>query len=129
MIGIFGGAGQRALEGRLAELIANQDVLAQEVANLDTPGYQAQGAGAFAAQLQSQLTAQMGGTPVAGGAAPLVAAGGGSGLGAQTPDGNGVNYDVTMVELGKANLDYQAVSRQLQLTFTNLSIAVDKGGA
>ena len=130
MTGIFGGSGQRALEGRLAELIANQDVIAQEVANLDTPGYQARGAGVFAAQLQAQLTAAMGGTAVPGGAAgatPL--AGGQSGLGALTPDGNGVGYDAAMVNLGKSNLDYQAVARQLQLTFSNLSIAIDKGGA
>jgi flagellar basal-body rod protein FlgB len=129
MTGIFGSAGQRALEGRLAALITNQDVLAQEVSNLDTPGYQAQGAGAFAAQLQAQLTSDMGGTPVAGTVPTLLSSPSPSGLGALTPDGNGVNYDTVMVNLGKNNLDYQAVSRQLQLTFSNLSIAIDKGGA
>lgn len=130
MTGIFGSSGQRALEGRLAELIANQDVIAQEVANLDTPGFQGQGAGTFAAQLQAQLTAEMGGAAVPGGAAASLAVPSGQGgLGAITPDGNGVGYDATMVNLGKSNLDYQAVARQLQLTFSNISIAIDKGGA
>ncbi len=134
MTGIFGSSGQRALEGRLAQLIAQQDVVAQQVANVNTPGFQAQGAQAFATQLQAQLTAQLGGTPVpasgsAPGPTPAPALLSSSTLGAITPDGNGVGFDATMVNLAKTDLNYQAVTRQLQLNFTNVSIAIDRGGA
>ena len=61
-------------------------------------------------------------------AAPaLVPAGGGSGV--VTPDGNGMDLDALMAQLGKSDLDYQAVSRQLQLTYQNLQDAIDSGGA
>jgi flagellar basal-body rod protein FlgB len=134
MTGIFGSSGQRALEGRLAQLIAQQDVVAQQVANVNTPGYQAQGAQAFATQLQAQLTAQLGGTAVPApgsvpGQTPAPALLSSSTLGAITPDGNGVGFDATMVNLAKTDLNYQAVTRQLQLNFTNVSIAIDRGGA
>lgn len=140
---MFGSSGQRALEGRLAQLIAGRSVLADEIANLDTPGYQAQGASSFAGQLQAALDQQLGGAPpqpasgavpavavpLAAGTSPLIPLSAGSGTGALTPDGNGMNLDALMAQLGQTDLDYQAVARQLQLTYTNLSEAIDKGGA
>gem|GEM_PF-2074383 len=150
--GMFGSPGQKELMGRLAQIIAGRSVLADEIANLDTPGYRAQGASAFEAQMQAAVTAQLGGTTPAGaqnGLVPAVPAAllplvsgattGGAilplsamasgGSGVLTPDGNGMSLDALMAQLGQTDLDYQAVSRQLQLTYTNLSEAIDKGGA
>ncbi len=148
--GIFSSPGQRALEGRLAQLIAGRTVLSDELANLDTPGFRAQGASAFAAALSARLQAEMGGaTPVAHSASgvvpaagPLLLAGGGgaaglpaplgaagSATGVVTPNGNGMDFEALMVHLAQNGLDYQAVSRQLQLAYTNVREAIDAGGA
>lgn len=148
--GLFNSPGQRALEGRLATLIAGRSVLADEIANLDTPGYRAQDAGAFASSLAASLGAQLGATPgpagtvapvapvapatstpQGAGAAPLALTGAapGAGTGVVTPNGNGMDLDALMAGLGKTDLDYQAVSRQLQLTYQNLRDAIDVGGA
>ncbi len=141
--------------GRLAQLIAGRSVLADEIANLDTPGYQGQGSAAFAAQLRVALDRRLGGTPstgtppgvvapVSATPVPLVAgmSAGGSPVpfpplsaslagnsGTLTPDGNGMSLDALMAQFAQTDLDYQAVTRQLQLTYTNLSEAIDKGGA
>ncbi len=143
--GMFNSPGQRALEGRLAELIAGRSVLAQQVANIDTPGYSGQNLSSFASTMAQAVSAQLGGTlPGTGAAAPVVplvpAAGGqgaspgqtvalasGGGSGAITPDGNGMDFDALMANLAKTDLDYQAVSRQLQLTYTRLGDAIDFG--
>ncbi len=148
--GIFGSPGQRALEGRLAQVIAGRTVLSDQLANLDTPGFRAQGAAAFAATLAARLQAQMGGTapepPSASGvvptAGPMLLAGGGgattvpapvgvtgSATGVVTPNGNGMDFEALMAHLAQNGLDYQAVSRQLQLAYTNLREAIDAGGA
>jgi flagellar basal body rod protein FlgB len=157
--GMFGSAGQRALEGRLAALIASRDALAQDVANIDTPGYQGGTTSAFASDLQAAITTQLGGTspdqnaggpglvaavpaaaipgvagtasgltPLAAGSAlpvPATGAAAGGQSGVVTPDGNGMDFNALMVQLAKTDLDYQAVSRQLQLTYQNLSTAID----
>lgn len=142
LAGMFGSPGQRALEGRLAELVAGRTVLAAEVANVETPGYRAQGAAAFAGRLAAALSAQMGGVapgvgvgaqgalaPVplvaqAGGGPliPLVA--GGQGGGVVTPNGNGVGLDGVMAQVAKNDLGEQAVTRQLQLIYQNLQDAI-----
>lgn len=148
---MFGSPGQRALEDRLAALIAGRSVLADQVANLDTPGYRAQDASGFATQLAATVRAQLGDpsqsdgsmapiapVPIASVAdtspatpsadlLPLTAVSGATGV--VTPDGNGVDLDTVMANLGKTDLDYQAVSRQLQLTYQNLHDAIDSGGA
>ncbi len=144
LAGMFGSAGQRALEGRLAELVAGRTVLAAEVANVETPGYRAQGATAFAGRLAAALTAQMGGVAPGAGAAtgaqgalapvPLVAQAGGGALiplvaegqggGVVTPNGNGVGLDGVMAQVAKNDLGEQAVTRQLQLIYQNLQDAI-----
>lgn len=161
--GLFGGSGQVALQSRLASLIAQRAVLADAIANADTPGYQAVQAQAFAPLLQQAVRRALGvggaggGTAVPGPTPPLLpspptgpgltpaavlplaaaappAAGtvGAVGLsppGRVTPDGNGVSLTAAMVALARNDLGYQAVLRQLQLTYRNLSIAIDAGGA
>ena len=133
--GMFASPGQRALEGRLAALVAGQSVLAQEVANMNTPGYAGQDVASFQASLQAALTQQLGGSaPGRGGIVPAVPAVGGSApllLAAtsssplQTPDGNGTNFNAMMVSVAENDLQYQAVSHQLQLGYQNLSEAID----
>lgn len=139
--GMFGSAGQRALEGRLAEVIAGRTVLSQQIANVDTPGYAGGDVPSFQATLASAVAAQLGGQlpGTAGGTVPLVAAAGGAapalvslssssgGGGTLTPDGNGMDFDALMVNLAKTDLDYQSTTRQLQLTYTNLTTAIDLG--
>ena len=178
--GMFSTPGQLALEGRLAGLIAQRTVLADAVANVDTPGYQPAAAAAFAPALQAAIAAQLGvpqqvarataalapnglavgtvGATIAPTPVGLLsatgAAGGTSGTlaslaassptgppagtvlpvsvpapGAVTPDGNGVGLDATMAALATNDLGYQAVLRQLQLTYQNISAAIDVGGA
>lgn len=142
---MFSSPGQQQLMGRLANLIAGRSVLASDIANLDTPGYQGQGNASFQASLAATLTRQLGGTapaPASGGvvsavpAVPLASTGSGTpqpatgaGGGVLTPDGNGMSLDALMAQLAQNDLNYQAVSRQVQLTYTNLSEAIDKGGA
>jgi flagellar basal body rod protein FlgB len=172
MGGLFSTPGQLALEARLAALIAQRAVLADAVANVDTPGYQPAAQSGFAPALEAAVAAQLGlgagtlqtgqgGGPAAPAAAAPSAAGGfrslaaqsafpgaspppaspsavGAGVlppvpvptpGAVTPDGNGVGLDATMAELATNDLDYQAVLRQLQLIYQNISDAIDVGGA
>ena len=144
LAGMFASPGQRALEGRLAELVAGRTVLAAEVANVETPGYRVQGASAFAGRLAAALTAQMGGAAPGTGAAtgapgalapvPLVAQAGGGALvplgaggqggGVVTPNGNGVGLDGVMAQVAKNDLGEQAVTRQLQLIYQNLQDAI-----
>jgi len=143
--GMFGSAGQQALEGRLAALIAGQAGLSQSISNIDTPGYTGTADQAFEASLQAALTAQLGGSnpdqtgagglvaPVApaevagaGGVLPLSAGSdlAGASSGVVTPDGNGADFNALMVELSQNDLDYQAVTRQLHLVYQNLNVAV-----
>ena len=141
--GMFGSAGQRALEGRLAEVIAGRTVLSQQIANVDTPGYTGGDATSFQATMANAVAAQLGGQlpEAASGVVPLVSAagagaGGAGGMvglsapmggGTVTPDGNAMDFDALMVNLAKTDLDYQSVTRQLQLTYTNLTDAIDLG--
>ncbi len=127
--GIFSSPGQTALESRLASLIAQREALSQQITNLDTPGYNPASANTFAAQLQSRLDAQLGVSAGASGQAALPPLPGAASGGVVTPDQNGVDFDATMVNLAKTDLGYQAVARQLQLTYQNLTTAVDAGGA
>ena len=131
--GMFASPGQLALERRLAALVAGQSVLAQEVANVATPGYTGQGTGSFQASLQAALAQQLG-APAPGGAVPPVPAAGGGGLllsspgsgaGALTPDGNGMDFNALMVDVAENDLGYQAVAHQLQMQFTNIGLAID----
>jgi len=137
---MFASAGQLALEARLADLVAERAVLADQVANLDTPGYDPNQAAAFAPVLAAQVAAELG--LGAGGAASGAGAPGGPGSalaawpvpvvpapGPVTPDGNAVGLDATMVALAQDDLAYQAVARQLALVYQGLQTAIDLGGA
>jgi flagellar basal body rod protein FlgB len=131
---MFASPGELALERRLAALVAGQSVLAQEVANVSTPGYTGQGTAAFQASMQAALSRQLGapspGTivapvPPAGGGAFVPLAAPGTGRGAVTPDGNGVDFNALMVDVAENDLGYQAVAHQLQLQFLNIGLAID----
>lgn len=135
--GLFATPGQQALEGRLAALIAQRAVISDAIANVDTPGYSAVGDGAFAAQMQQAVDAQLGVAPSSSAAqvdgtgtaeAVQLAAQAGS-TGVVTPDGNSVGLDPAMVDLSKSDLYYQAVTQQLRLSYQNLQTAISAGGA
>ena len=140
--GLFGSPGQRALEGRLAAAIAGRTALSQQIANVDTPGYHGADNPSFQASMTAAVAEQLGGqvagspagpvplVPPAGqvGPAPaLVPLAASTGGGAVTPDGNAMDFDALMVNLAKNDLDYQSLTRQLQLTYKNLSDAIDLG--
>ena len=140
--GLFGSSGQRALEGRLAAVIAGRTALSQQIANIDTPGYNGTDNPSFQASMTAAVAEQLGGQVPggAGGAVPLVPPAGQagpspamvplaatSGGGTVTPDGNGMDFDALMANLAKNDLDYQSLTRQLQLTYKNLSDAIDLG--
>ncbi len=131
--GLFSTPGQQALEGKLAELVAARSALANEIANIDTPGYAGAGAVAFANNLQSALDQQLGVTSAAAPAGSLVqvsASGSVGGTsGAVTPDGNSVGLDSTMAQLAQQDLYYQAVAEQLHMSYGQISTAIDQGGA
>lgn len=151
--GLFTSAGQLALESRLADLVAQRAVLADAIANVNTPGFQPAQAEAFAPTLRAAALAQLGVPSQSGGGGSMDSAGvplslpsagiappnsaGGAGAagglasaapGAVSPDGNGVGLDATMADLAQTDLDYQAVARQLQLVYQNLTTAIDAGG-
>jgi flagellar basal body rod protein FlgB len=144
---LFGSPGQRALEARLAALVAGRQALSQEIANLDTPGYRGQDVGPFAAALASAVAAELGTAPPQDGAgtvppvAPAAVPGatawwpapvGGTvdtgAAGVVTPDANGMDFDALMVQLAETDLGYQAVARQLQLVYAGLRAAIDAAG-
>ena len=153
MGGLFASPGQLALERQLAGLIAQRSVLADAIANVNTPGYNPNQDGSFAVALQTAVEAQLGAgpalpAPASGGltaapaiqlaATPTALQGAGSAApalpsvpaaGTVSPDGNGVSLDAAMISLAQSDLSYQAAARQLQLIYQNIGTAIDSGGA
>lgn len=126
MGGLFSSPGLQYLMANVQVLTARERAISQNVANVDTPGYQAIDVNfplAMARALAEQ--AAPGGTGIASPATmPLV-----GNPGVMQVDGNGVNLDKQMVQLAKTNTWYAASSEDLMLQMKVLKLAVTDGGA
>jgi flagellar basal-body rod protein FlgB len=124
--GLFSSPGLQYLMANVQVLTARERAISQNVANVDTPGYQAIDVNfplAMARALAEQ--AAPGGTGIASPATmPLV-----GNPGVMQVDGNGVNLDKQMVQLAKTNTWYAASSEDLMLQMKVLKLAVTDGGA
>ena len=126
MGGLFSSPGLQYLMANVQVLTARERAISQNVANVDTPGYQAIDVNfplAMARAMAEQ--AAPGGTGIASPATmPLV-----GNPGVMQVDGNGVNLDKQMVQLAKTNTWYAASSEDLMLQMKVLKLAVTDGGA
>ncbi len=133
------------LKSRLGYLSDRQRVIAENVANADTPGYQARDLKAFSFQAHVQAA----GGAVAATPAGMMAAtqpghmqpkSAGKGLAAsfkvaktpdseETLDGNGVVLEDEMVKLTNARMDYDAAVGLYQQSLAMLKTAIKKPGA
>jgi len=122
----MGAPGMQALMASVEVLTARQRAIAQNVANVDTPGYQAVDVNfpAAMAQALAQQTAP-GSLGVANPASmPLI-----GNPGVMRVDGNGVDVDKQMVEIAQTSTWYAAASQDLQLQMQLLKTAASDGGA
>ncbi len=126
MGGLFSAPGLQALMANVEVLTARQRAIAQNVANVDTPGYQAVDVNfplAMSRALAEQAAPQ--GTGIANPASmPLVA-----NPGVMQVDGNGVNVDKQMIEIAQTQTWYAATEQDLQLQLQVVKLAVSDGGA
>jgi flagellar basal-body rod protein FlgB len=124
--GLMSAPGMQALLANVEVLQARQRAISQNVANVDTPGYQAIDVNFPAAMAQALAEqAAPGGTGIASPASmPLV-----GDPGVMRVDGNGVDVDKQMVEIAQTNAWYAATSQDLQLQLQLLKTAVSDGGA
>lgn len=131
--GLLSQPGMVALQSRLELLSAQRGAIADNLANVDTPGYKpivaryASAPGGFGASFATALAS-------AGGS------GGGGAAGApgsivfvretgvtMRADGNGVGVDSEMARLARTQLWYASDARVLQMDFQRLLVAV-RGG-
>lgn len=136
MQGIFGERGFLALEKGLEALALRHRVLADNVANANTPGFKRADV-SFAAELAAYLDRQAGrrGAPLRGGS------GGAAGAGqaefrpriwrmvttSQRLDGNNVDIEAEMARLAENALLYEAAVRQLSAKLNCLRLAITEG--
>lgn len=134
------------LKSRLGYLAERQKVIAENVANANTPGYAARDLKPFSFQLQAASQASTA-APVSAAAGMAVtqpghmqAPGVGKGLAAGvkatkqadsevTLDGNGVVLEDEMVKLTQARMDYDAAISFYQKSMGLLKMAIRKPGA
>ena len=131
------------LKSRLGYLSERQRVIAENVANANTPGYQAHDLKAF--NFQAQVQAAAGRSGVAATPAGTMAVtqpghmqarrGASSAKTMKSPDsevtldGNGVVLEDEMVKLTQARMDYDAAIGFYQQSLSMLKMAVRKPGA
>jgi flagellar basal-body rod protein FlgB len=101
-------------ERKLAWIGARESVLAQNVANADTPGFKARDVKPFAEVLKAGMGSDaglplrtnplhLGGTASGSGAGQIL-------RGEQAPDGNSVSLDEQMVKIAQTDNDHELVS-------------------
>ncbi|MFI4964105.1 MAG: flagellar basal body rod protein FlgB [Caulobacterales bacterium] len=129
------------LKSRLGYLSDRQRVIAENVANANTPGYQAHDLKPFDFQLQAQVQAAAGGRAPAGtmavtqpghmqppgarhGVKPVT-----SPDSEETLDGNGVVLEDEMIKLTDARMDYDAAIGFYQQSLNMLKTAVRRPGS
>lgn len=124
--GLLGAPGVQSLMASLQVLAARQRALAQDVANVDTPGYRAVDVN-FPAAMARALSEQnaAGGTGLVDLASlPTAVA-----PGMMRVDGNGVDVDKSMVDIAQTSTWYSAVSQDLQQQLAMMRTVVSDGGA
>ncbi len=130
------------LKSRLGYLSDRQRVIAENVANANTPGYIARDLKAFSFQAQMQAATSPGASAPAGVMAVtqpghMQAANARSGVvkakktpdSEETIDGNGVVLEDQMIKLTDTRMDYDAAIGFYQQSLSMLKMAVKKPGA
>lgn len=134
------------LKSRLGYLSDRQRVIAENVANADTPGYAARDLKAFSFQAQMQAATTAGASAPAGVMAvtqpghmqaPGVRRGPGGAVvkatkspdSEETLDGNGVVLEDEMVKMSDARMDYDAAIGFYQSSINMLKTAIKKPGS
>lgn len=115
----FSSVGWQSLEGGLRLLSLRQQVLSNNVANANTPGFKRSDV-PFQQIMQQFISSQGTAQP----ATPLIRREGGSSI---KPDGNNVDIDSEMVQLAENNLIYQAAIRQLNMRINHLRLSISEG--
>lgn len=134
------------LKSRLGYLSDRQRVIAENVANADTPGYTARDLKAFSFQAQMQAVTTPGASAPAGAMAatqpghlqaPGVKRGAGGAVfkaakspdSEETIDGNGVVLEDQMIKLTDTRMDYDAAIGFYQQSLSMLKMAIKKPGS
>ena len=136
---IFAGNASRILEGALGASGLAHDVIAHNLANVDTPGYkrsevlfQDKLRAALAAARESGITGSrthgqhipIGEVPAPGDVEPSVVVRAETSL---RPDGNNVDLDSEMVKLSQNTLLYQALSQMVRSRLGKLRMVITEG--
>lgn len=127
-----------ALAAKLKHLAARQQVIAQNIANADTPGYRARDAAApdFAAMVAGVAPARRQGVVMV--SAPRVAGPTAMTSGQQlrreapdevTPDGNDVSLETELLKLSEVQMDYAATTSLYAKQMMLMKIALGRGGS
>ncbi|MFW6437425.1 MAG: flagellar basal body rod protein FlgB [Armatimonadota bacterium] len=114
----------RVLEAALDGASAQHRVAANNLANVETPGYSAQRV-RFEEQLRAALRAELAGASHGAieGARPSIA----TTTDPAGPDGNNVSVEWEMTELGEAGLRYQMLTRMLDRRLQMIGTAIGDG--
>ena len=124
-----------AIKGRMQYHQTRQKLLAENVANADTPGYRPRDLKPFDMIMAAQRSDQSGGSsPVRTNSAHLGGSGTGS-LGSQranafetTPSGNAVSLEDEMMRMSQNNSDYQMATTLYGKTLSYMRMALGKRG-
>jgi flagellar basal-body rod protein FlgB len=106
---------EKAMQGSLLR----QQVLANNVANANTPGFQRSDV-----DFQSALAQAFSGSPTASQIAQISFQPQTDGTGAMQVDGNGVDINTEMADMSENTLDYQALESVLATRMTILKTAI-----
>ncbi len=120
-----------SLAASMQTLVKRQSVIAENIANADTPGYRARVVpDDFASKLPGPGVA-LSDRMVALGAKPIASIGSGVKFGSSDvkPNGNSVSLEDEMLALGRVQSDYATASSLYKKSVGLLKIALGKGGA
>lgn len=118
------------LEGGLSELARRQAIIANNVANANTPGYQAQAFSQFLTEAEGQIGSEPGAAGLAEGAAaaPALAGATSQAAGPGAPAaGSSVVLEDQMAKLAENNLRYTSYIRLLNYKIAVLRKVVSQG--
>lgn len=111
----------RGLERVLDISTFRQQLLAGNLANVDTPGYKTRDVRTFGSQLDQAMTSGDDGPPLTPTARPVL------GL-LERPDGNNVSVERESLLMAQNQLRFQVAVQFLRKQFSELSTAINGGG-